>query len=248
MPLLLITYTIHHLNVLYKELGHDVCLSILLRDLCGEWREAHKWHNKKKPLNLPAIFCCSMNTKIWPCNWSVQLQGSNQLNFWTAGVVKCQTSSSTDDLQVVTSHLLTDSKLNDAFLNIATLASLQIVPPVTTATVVHSFSAMKLVKTRQFKTWIYRSYVALSIQFHLSVNKFWLVSSKRSNAAPLRYVRNGWISMCNPSSCFIMRIIIAHFGLQILERENIPCNIIKIISPNSPSNKSSELKTMMKSP
>lgn len=54
-----------------------------------------------------------------------------------------QYKSSTDDLQVATSRLLTDSTLNAAFPNLVTLASLQIVLPVTTATVEHSFSDMK---------------------------------------------------------------------------------------------------------
>ena len=63
-------------------------------------------------------------------------------------VLFSQYKSSTDDLQVVTSRLLTDSTLNAAFPNLATLASLQLVLPVTTATVERSFSDMKLVKTR----------------------------------------------------------------------------------------------------
>ena len=43
--------------------------------------------------------------------------------------------STTNGLQDVTSHLLTDSTLNAAFPNFATLASLQLVLPVTTMTV-----------------------------------------------------------------------------------------------------------------
>ena len=53
--------------------------------------------------------------------------------------------SSTSDLQEVTSHLLTESTLNAAFPNLATLASLQLVLAVTTATVEHSFSDMRQV-------------------------------------------------------------------------------------------------------
>ena len=56
--------------------------------------------------------------------------------------------STTNGLQDVTSRLLTDSTLNAAFPNLATLASLQLVLPVTTATVERSFSDMRQVKTR----------------------------------------------------------------------------------------------------
>ena len=55
--------------------------------------------------------------------------------------------STTDDLQEVTSRLLTDSTLNVVFPNLATLASLHLVLPVTTATVERSFSDMRQVKT-----------------------------------------------------------------------------------------------------
>ena len=53
-----------------------------------------------------------------------------------------------DDLQVVTSRLLTDSTLNSAFPNLATLASLHLVLPVITVTVERSFSDMRQMKTR----------------------------------------------------------------------------------------------------
>ena len=45
--------------------------------------------------------------------------------------VPLASDSTTNDLQEVTSHLLTDSALNAAFPNLATLASLQLVLPVT---------------------------------------------------------------------------------------------------------------------
>ena len=48
--------------------------------------------------------------------------------------------STTDDLQEVTSCLLTDSTLNVAFPNLATLVSLHLVLSITTATVERSFS------------------------------------------------------------------------------------------------------------
>ena len=55
--------------------------------------------------------------------------------------------STTDDLQEVTSRLLTDSTLNVPFPNLATLASLHLVLQVTAATVERSFSDMRQVKT-----------------------------------------------------------------------------------------------------
>ena len=55
---------------------------------------------------------------------------------------------STTGLQKVTSSLLNDGTLNAGFPNLANLASIALVLPVTTATVERSFSDMKLVKTR----------------------------------------------------------------------------------------------------
>jgi len=54
----------------------------------------------------------------------------------------------TTGLQRVTSELLTNGTLNAAFPNLACLAAVQLVLPVTTATVERSFSDMRLVKTR----------------------------------------------------------------------------------------------------
>ena len=54
----------------------------------------------------------------------------------------------TTGLQEVSSNLLTNATLNAAFPNLACLASLHLVLPVTTATVERSFSDMRLMKTR----------------------------------------------------------------------------------------------------
>ena len=54
----------------------------------------------------------------------------------------------TNDLQEVTSQLLTNSTLNAPFPNNATLASLQLVLPVSTVAVEHSFGDKRQVKTR----------------------------------------------------------------------------------------------------
>ena len=51
-------------------------------------------------------------------------------------------------LQRVTSELLTNGTLNAAFPNLTCLVAVQLVLPVTTATVERSFSDMRVVKTR----------------------------------------------------------------------------------------------------
>ena len=61
--------------------------------------------------------------------------------------------STNDYLQEVTSRLLTDSTLNAAFPNLATLASLHLVLPIITATVERSFSDMRHEKTR-LRSWL----------------------------------------------------------------------------------------------
>ena len=61
--------------------------------------------------------------------------------------------STNDNLQEVTSRLLTDSTLHAAFPNLATPASLHLVLPVITATVDRNFSDISQVKTR-LRSWL----------------------------------------------------------------------------------------------